>query len=74
MDWLSDIVGWLNTALWTWLMTPLLLGAGVYFTIRLRFLQIRGFGHMLHVMRRSTTAALHCRRDSWIEASTECAG
>ena len=57
MDWLSDTVGWLNTALWTWLMTPLLLGAGIYFTIRLRALQIRGFGHMIRVMGRSTQAS-----------------
>jgi AGCS family alanine or glycine:cation symporter len=54
---LESTVDWLNTALWTWLMTPLLLGAGIYFTIRLKFLQIRGFPHMLHVMRRSTRAA-----------------
>ena len=57
MEWLESTVDWLNTALWTWLMTPLLLGAGIYFTIRLRFLQIRGFPHMLHVIRRSTRAA-----------------
>lgn len=54
MGWLQDTVALLNTALWTWLMTPLLLGAGVYFTIRLRFLQIRGFPHMIRVMRSST--------------------
>ena len=54
MEWLQEAVSFLNTALWTWLMTPLLLGAGIYFTIRLRFLQLRGFGHMLRVMRAST--------------------
>ena len=53
MDVLSDIVGFLNTALWTWLMTPLLLGAGIYFTIRLKFLQITGFPHMIKVMAHS---------------------
>ena len=57
MDLITDIVDWLNSALWTWLMTPLLLGVGIYFTVRMRFLQIRGFGHMLHVMRHSTRAA-----------------
>jgi AGCS family alanine or glycine:cation symporter len=54
VDWLEDAVSFLNTALWTWLMTPLLLGAGIYFTVRLRFLQVRGFGHMVQVMRSST--------------------
>lgn len=56
MDWLNDTVSFLNTALWTWLMTPLLLGAGLYFTIRLRFLQVRGFPHMVVVMARSGRA------------------
>lgn len=50
MDLVNDIISFLNTALWTWLMTPLLLGAGIYFTIRLRLLQIRGFPHMIKVM------------------------
>ncbi len=50
MDALNDVVGWMNTVLWTWLMTPLLLGAGIYFTVRLKFVQIRGFGHMVKLM------------------------
>jgi AGCS family alanine or glycine:cation symporter len=51
---IGDVVSFLNTVLWTWLMTPLLLGAGIYFTIRLRFIQVRSFGHMFAVMRTST--------------------
>lgn len=53
MDWLNDTVSFLNTALWTWLMTPLLLGAGLYFTIRLKLLQVRGFPQMIRVMAHS---------------------
>lgn len=57
MDWLNDITSLLNTALWTWLMTPLLLGAGLYFTIRLKLLQVRGFPHMVLLMARSGHSA-----------------
>jgi AGCS family alanine or glycine:cation symporter len=56
MDGVQDVVSFMNTALWTWLMTPLLLGAGVYFTVRLKFLQLRGFGHMVRLMARSGQA------------------
>lgn len=56
MDSFNAVVDWLNNALWGWLMTPLLLGAGIYFTIRLRFIQVRHFGHMFSVMKNSTKA------------------
>ncbi len=51
---IGDAVSTVNNVLWTWLMTPLLLGAGIWFTIRLRFIQFRSFGHMVAVMRAST--------------------
>lgn len=54
MNAIGDVVGFLNTLLWTWLMAPLLVGAGIYFTIRLRFIQVRRFGSFFTVMGQST--------------------
>lgn len=56
MDALNSVVDWLNNVLWGFLMTPLLLATGVYFTFRLKFIQVRHFGHMFSVMRNSTKA------------------
>lgn len=52
----DSVIDWLNNGLWGWLMTPLLLGAGIYFTFRLKFIQVRHFGHMFSVMKNSTKA------------------
>jgi alanine or glycine:cation symporter, AGCS family len=56
MDALNSVVDWLNNVLWGFLMTPLLLATGIYFTFRLKFIQVRHFGHMFSVMRNSTKA------------------
>ncbi|WP_371188922.1 alanine/glycine:cation symporter family protein [Thalassotalea maritima] len=50
---LSDVVGFLNNLLWGQLLVPLLLLAGLWFTVRLRGIQFRHFGHMFSVMKHS---------------------
>ncbi len=40
---IMDIVSAINSFLWDWALLILLLGAGVYFTIRLKFIQVRKF-------------------------------
>jgi AGCS family alanine or glycine:cation symporter len=45
-----------NGVIWGKLLIYLLLGAGVYFTVRTGFVQFRHFGHVFTVMRRSLKA------------------
>ncbi len=44
MDFLSQVVGIINNFLWNFALLFLLCGTGVYFTIRLNFIQVRKFG------------------------------
>ncbi|MCV2885925.1 alanine:cation symporter family protein [Aestuariibacter sp. AA17] len=52
----NDIVAFINNILWGngQILIYMLLFAGVWFTVKLGFLQIRHFGHMFSVMRGST--------------------
>ncbi len=62
MDWLlqqieralSPVVAAINLVLWEYFLIYGLLLVGLYFTVRLRFLQVRRFPHMLHVIGRGT--------------------
>lgn len=61
LDALANVIGWGNAITWGglgghwWLgiLIAVLVPAGIYFTLRTRFVQIRSFGHMLTVMKRS---------------------
>lgn len=44
MELLKKIVDYINIGLWDYLLLILLLGTGIYFTLRLRFVQVRKFG------------------------------
>ena len=50
MENLDAALGVLNTVIWEYLLIYVLLGVGLYFTVRTRFLQIRRFGHLFRVM------------------------
>lgn len=50
------IINSINDVLWGSLLIYLLVGAGVYFTLRLGFIQISHFGHMFSVLRHSRNA------------------
>lgn len=54
MDVILDALTWLvdegNNLLWTYILIGLLLGLGVYFTIRTKFVQVRLFGEMFRVI------------------------
>ena len=43
MEWIAGFVKWVNSFLWDYLLIFLLCGTGIYFTIRLKFVQIRKF-------------------------------
>ncbi|MBS4730046.1 alanine:cation symporter family protein [Mycobacterium sp. SM1] len=54
MDFLQkQVLGPLSTILSTHILICVLIGAGIYFTLRTRFVQIRYFGRMLRQLRRS---------------------
>ncbi|MFP2770796.1 alanine/glycine:cation symporter family protein [Oceanisphaera sp. KMM 10153] len=50
---MDAIIGFINDLLWGTILIYLLLGAGVFFTLRLGFIQFRHFGHMFSVLRHS---------------------
>lgn len=50
---LQSIINMINDLLWSKLLIVLLIGGGLYFTLRSRFLQFRLFGEMLRVIRES---------------------
>ncbi|MEQ6885005.1 amino acid carrier protein [Salicola sp. Rm-C-2C1-2] len=50
---LESIVGFLNTIFWNYILVYGLLGVGVFFTIRLGFLQFVNFGEMIRAIRGS---------------------
>ena len=54
MDAFLDGITWfvdnVNTLLWTYILIGLLMGLGLYFTIRTKFVQVRLFGEMFRVI------------------------
>ncbi len=44
MEWIESAVGAVNTVLWDYALLFLLVATGIYFTVRLGFIQIRKFG------------------------------
>ena len=50
---LQELIDTANGLFWGSLLIYLLLGIGIYFTFRSRFVQVRHFGHMFKVMKNS---------------------
>jgi alanine or glycine:cation symporter, AGCS family len=50
---MDAIIGFINDLLWGTILIYLLLGVGIFFTLRLGFIQFRHFGHMFSVLRHS---------------------
>jgi alanine or glycine:cation symporter, AGCS family len=49
---LTDLTGKLSGLLWgSWITLAVLLGVGLYLTLKLKFIQIRGFSHSLSIIR-----------------------
>jgi len=49
----TDLIDFINTVLWDSVLIYLLLGTGIYFTLRTRFIQVRHFSHMFSVLKHS---------------------
>jgi len=50
MNAFADFVGWINGLTWGWPMIVLLVGTGIYLTIRLGFLQFRYLSHSIRII------------------------
>lgn len=50
MEWVNSFVDWANNYLWTYILIALLIGAGLYFSIRTKFVQFRMFSEMFRVI------------------------
>ncbi|MDN3699545.1 MULTISPECIES: alanine/glycine:cation symporter family protein [Vibrio] len=53
---MTDLINLMNDLLWGSILVYLLVGVGIYFTIRLGFIQFRHFGHMFSVLKDSRKA------------------
>lgn len=53
---MTDLINLMNDLLWGAILVYLLVGVGIYFTIRLGFIQFRHFGHMFSVLKNSRKA------------------
>ncbi|OEF22605.1 alanine/glycine:cation symporter family protein [Vibrio rumoiensis] len=53
---MTDLIALLNDLLWGSILVYLLVGVGIYFTLRLGFIQLRHFGHMFSVLKNSRKA------------------
>ena len=56
---MTTIVDSLNSILWGYVLVYGLLGVGVFFTIRLGFLQFLNFGEMIRAIRGSRDSDVH---------------
>ncbi len=54
---MDAIIGAINNLVWSRALIALCLGAGLYFSIRTRFMQVRGLGEMLRLMAHSEKSA-----------------
>lgn len=54
---MSEIISAVNGLIWSKGLIYLCLGAGLYFSIRTRFMQVRGFGEMIRLMRHGGKSA-----------------
>lgn len=50
MEMLEKLIGEMNNILWSYVLIAMLIGLGLYFSFRLKFVQIRHFGEMIRLL------------------------
>ncbi len=50
MDFLAKVIGDVNNVLWSYIIIAMLIGLGLYFSFRVKFVQIRYFGEMIRLL------------------------
>ncbi|MRX70731.1 amino acid carrier protein [Bacillus lacus] len=68
MDFINNVVSAGNTVLWSYLLIYLLIGLGLYFTIRTKFVQVRYFGEMFKLLGQKDTLSKEGRGISSLQA------
>ena len=56
---ISTVVNFLNNIFWSYLLIILLIGAGVYFTLKNKFVQFRMMKEMVVLLKEGTGEAKH---------------
>ncbi|TCZ75275.1 alanine:cation symporter family protein [Paenibacillus albiflavus] len=72
--WLDQIIRTGNTILWSYVLIIVLIGSGVYFTIRTRFVQFRLFGEMIRLLGKETTGNRSNKKGSVSSFQAFCIG
>ncbi|MBV8455442.1 MAG: sodium:alanine symporter family protein, partial [Acetobacteraceae bacterium] len=57
MEQIQNVIDPVSAVLWGWVLIYVLLGAGIWFTLRTRFVQLRRFGHLFYLVLRSRDGA-----------------
>lgn len=47
---LTNVIGDINNVLWSYIIIAMLIGLGLYFSFRVKFVQIRYFGEMIRLL------------------------
>ncbi|PER12020.1 sodium:alanine symporter family protein [Bacillus cereus] len=50
MDFLARVIGDVNNILWSYVIIAMLIGLGLYFSFRVKFVQVRYFGEMIRLL------------------------
>ncbi|MDF4740838.1 alanine:cation symporter family protein, partial [Vibrio parahaemolyticus] len=50
MDFLAKVIGDVNNILWSYIIIAMLIGLGLYFSFRVKFVQVRYFGEMIRLL------------------------
>ncbi len=50
MDFLARVIGDVNNILWSYIIIAMLIGLGLYFSFRVKFVQVRYFGEMIRLL------------------------
>ncbi|PDZ48773.1 sodium:alanine symporter family protein [Bacillus sp. AFS094611] len=50
MDFLAKVIGDINNVLWSYIIIAMLIGLGLYFSFRVKFVQVRYFGEMIRLL------------------------
>jgi len=61
MEQIQDIIDPVSAILWSRVLVYVLVGAGIWFTLRTRALQVRHFGHLFRLMMGSRRGASPAR-------------
>lgn len=56
---ISDVVNYLNNIFWSYLLIIILIGAGIYFTLKTNFVQFRMIKEMIILLKEGTEEAKH---------------